>query len=83
MCIRDSNYGARNKKRLLSALKQGCVIALILMTLGLLVFLLFPAQLLGIFNEMCIRDRPLSPERTHSPFRMSFFLCWPDWESRF
>ena len=44
------NYGARKKKRLLSALKQGCVIALIIMTLGLLVFLLFPAQLLGIFN---------------------------------
>ena len=48
--IMGYNYGARNKKRLLSALKQGCVIALIIMTLGLLVFLLFPAQLLGIFN---------------------------------
>ena len=50
MPIMGYNYGARNKKRLLSALKQGCVIALIIMTLGLLVFLLFPAQLLGIFN---------------------------------
>ena len=50
MPIMGYYYGARNKKRLLSALKQGCVIALIIMTLGLLVFLLFPAQLLGIFN---------------------------------
>lgn len=50
MPIMGYNYGARNKKRLLSALKQGCVIALVIMTAGMLVFLLMPAQLLMIFN---------------------------------
>ena len=50
MPIMGYNYGARNKKRLISAIKQGCVIALVIMTLGMLVFLLFPDKLLGIFN---------------------------------
>ncbi len=48
--IMGYNYGARNKKRLLSALKQGCFIALGIMTAGMLVFLLLPEALLGIFN---------------------------------
>jgi len=48
--IMGYNYGARNKKRLLSALKQGCLIALVIMTVGMLLFLLLPEQLLGIFN---------------------------------
>ena len=48
--IMGFNYGARNRKRLLSALKNGCMIALIIMGLGMLAFLLFPGQLIGIFN---------------------------------
>lgn len=48
--IMGYNYGARNKKRLLSALKQGCAIALVIMTAGMLLFLLLPDKLLGIFN---------------------------------
>lgn len=48
--IMGFNYGAKNKKRLLSALKQGCLIALVIMTAGMLLFLLLPTQLLGIFN---------------------------------
>lgn len=48
--IMGYNYGAKDKKRLLSALKQGCMIALCIMTAGMLTFLLLPEQLLGIFN---------------------------------
>ena len=48
--IMGYNYGARNKKRLNAALRQGCVIALVIMTAGMLAFLLLPKYLLGIFN---------------------------------
>lgn len=48
--IMGYNYGAKNKKRLLSALKQGCLIALCIMVAGMLVFLLLPDKLLAIFN---------------------------------
>ncbi len=44
------NYGARNKKRLLSAFYDGCAIALCIMALGTLLFLLAPRWLLGIFS---------------------------------
>lgn len=50
MPIMGYNYGARNKKRLTSSIKQGCVIALVIMTLGMMLFLIFPDKLLGIFN---------------------------------
>lgn len=50
MPIMGYNYGARNKKRLLSSLKQGCIIALVIMTAGMLVFLIIPEQLLAIFS---------------------------------
>lgn len=48
--IMGYNYGAKDKKRLLSALKQGCLIALCIMAAGMLAFLLLPEQLLGIFS---------------------------------
>ncbi len=48
--IMGYNYGARNQKRLLSSLKNGVLIALLIMGTGMAVFLLFPGQLLGIFN---------------------------------
>lgn len=48
--IMGFNYGAKNKKRLMQALIQGCVIALCIMTAGMLIFLLLPERLLGIFN---------------------------------
>lgn len=48
--IMGYNYGAKNKKRLMSALKDGCLIAFVIMLLGMLVFLLLPDKLLGIFN---------------------------------
>ncbi|MDD4200884.1 MAG: MATE family efflux transporter [Eubacteriales bacterium] len=45
------NYGARNKKRLLDSYKKGFAIAFSIMALGLIVFQLFPHQLLSIFNS--------------------------------
>ena len=48
--IMGYNYGARDKQRLLSALREGCMIALCIMAAGMLIFLLLPEQLLGIFN---------------------------------
>lgn len=44
------NYGARNKKRMMAAFRDGCVIALVIMTAGMVVFLAVPQWLLGIFN---------------------------------
>ncbi len=48
--IMGFNFGAKDKKRLLAALFQGCLIALVIMTAGMLAFLFLPEQLLGIFN---------------------------------
>ena len=42
---------ARHKKRLLDALKIGVLIAATILLVGMLLFLFFPAQLLGIFND--------------------------------
>lgn len=50
MPIMGYNYGARNKKRLLLALKYGCLIALVIMTLGTLIFCLLPELLLSMFS---------------------------------
>lgn len=48
--IMGYNYGAGNKKRLLSALKLGCLIALVIMLAGMALFLLLPELLLAIFS---------------------------------
>lgn len=48
--IMGYNYGAKDKKRLLSALRNGCMIALCIMVAGMLLFLLLPQVLIGIFN---------------------------------
>lgn len=50
MPIMGYSYGARNRKRLLSALWYGMGIAAIIMTLGTVLFLAIPSQLLSIFN---------------------------------
>ncbi len=44
------NYGARDKKRLMDAYRKGFAIAFGIMSLGLLVFQLFPHQLMAVFN---------------------------------
>jgi len=50
MPIMGYNYGARNKKRLMAALRYGVTIAFCLMTVGMLVFMIFPQVLLSFFN---------------------------------
>ena len=50
MPILGYNYGAQNKRRLLSALRICCIIAVVIMAIGLVIFQLFPGQLLSVFN---------------------------------
>ena len=44
------NYGARKKRRLISAIKLGMVYAISLMTVGFIAFQVLPRQLLNIFD---------------------------------
>ena len=44
------NYGAKNKKRMISTMKLGLVVALLIMILGTLLFQLMPRQLLSLFS---------------------------------
>lgn len=50
MPIIGFNFGARNKKRIKSAFGIGVLIALVIMTIGVLLFELIPETLLSIFN---------------------------------
>lgn len=50
MPIMGYNYGARNRKRLVDAVKKGTIIAAVIMAVGTAIFSLFPRQLLMIFN---------------------------------
>ena len=44
------NYGAKNRKRITGTVKLGIIIILCIMSLGTLIFELFPGFLLGLFN---------------------------------
>ena len=44
------NYGAKNRRRMLAAIRLSMIFISAYMILGFLVFLIAPAQLLGIFN---------------------------------
>ncbi len=44
------NYGARNKKRVMEALRFAVILAVIIMTVGTIVFETIPEVLLGMFN---------------------------------
>lgn len=44
------NYGARNKKRITDVIKLSSALAVIIMFIGFMVFQIFPAKLLGLFN---------------------------------
>ena len=44
------NYGARDKERLTKAFKVAFLIAFVIMTVGLILFQLFPRQFLSLFN---------------------------------
>ncbi len=49
--IMGYNYGAKNRKRLMETFKKGFATAFIIMLAGLIIFQLFPQQLLSIFNS--------------------------------
>ncbi|MCR5732461.1 MAG: MATE family efflux transporter [Sphaerochaetaceae bacterium] len=44
------NYGARNRKRMVEAIKWGLLIAVTIMSIGTLIFNLVPDKLLSLFN---------------------------------
>ncbi|NLN47966.1 MAG: MATE family efflux transporter, partial [Clostridiales bacterium] len=44
------NYGARNKKRLIHAIKLSMTYAIVIMVIGFVMFQIFPAQLLSLYN---------------------------------
>ncbi len=48
--IMGYNYGARKKKRLTDTLKYGCIIAIIIMAVGTVLFLSVPDLLMKMFN---------------------------------
>lgn len=50
MPIMGYNYGARNKKRMMDALKIGSTIALVIMAAGMALFIMIPERLLMIFD---------------------------------
>lgn len=50
MPVMGYNYGACNKERLMKAYKYGCLIACVIMGIGVLIFMLFPTQLMSVFD---------------------------------
>lgn len=50
MPIMGYNFGAKNRKRLVTSIKEGVIIAAIIMALGTFLFMIIPRQLLMIFN---------------------------------
>lgn len=71
MPIMGYNYGARNKGRLMDALKYSLMYALIIMCIGTLIFQLFPQALLSLFNPS-----PDMIDMGVAAFR-SISLCFP------
>ena len=51
MPIMGFNYGARNKERLMETLKISLIISIIFGLLGNILFIVFPEQLLSLFNS--------------------------------
>lgn len=45
------NFGAKNKKRVIDALKFSTILAIVYMTIGLIIFQIFPQPLLNLFNS--------------------------------
>lgn len=50
MPIMGYNFGAKNKDRLHFAIRYGCIIAAFIMLCGTVIFWVFPAQILSLFN---------------------------------
>lgn len=50
MPVMGYNFGACNRKRLMTAYKYGCLIACVIMGIGVMLFMIFPTQLMSIFD---------------------------------
>ena len=50
MPIMSYNFGARNRKRVQDALKYGCIYAVVIMALGMVIFQVFAEQFLLLFD---------------------------------
>lgn len=50
MPIMSYNFGARNRKRVQDALKYGCIYAVAIMALGMVIFQVFAEQFLLLFD---------------------------------
>lgn len=50
MPIMGYNFGAKNKQRLHSAIRYGCMIAAFIMLCGTIIFWIFPEQIFALFN---------------------------------
>ena len=57
------NYGARSRKRLMEAYKKGLLTAAVIMAIGLVIFQVFPRELITIFNSTGIRRCTISGSR--------------------
>ncbi len=78
--IMGYNFGARNKKRLLDALKIGSIIAFGIMLAGTVLFWLIPGRLLQIFNaseEMLRIGIPALRLSVFALFLQHWVLCFP------
>ncbi len=71
MPIMGYSYGAKYKKRLLSALKLSALIAFCIMLCGCIIFLLIPGELLAIF------DNDANLIATGIPALRTICLCFP------
>lgn len=56
MPVMGYNFGARNRKRLMETYIKGFIIAFSIMSVGLVIFQLFPQQLLSAFNAQGSQD---------------------------
>ncbi len=76
MPILAYNYGAKNKQRMMHALKLGLCVAFIIMVLGMLAFILIPDTLLGMFqaSENMLKIGEIALRRISYSFPIAAFI---------
>jgi putative MATE family efflux protein len=76
MPILAYNYGAKNRERMMKALKLGLSVAFLIMVLGALAFILIPDVLLGLFNasENLLKIGEIALRRISYSFPIAAFI---------
>ncbi len=76
MPILAYNYGAKNKQRMMKALRLGLCVAFIIMVLGMLAFILIPDTLLGLFqaSENMLKIGEIALRRISYSFPIAAFI---------